>query len=228
MSAIRWQNKPQGINPRQEKWNRYWETVKYAKHVMFHPFDGFWDLAHEKRGSVAAGTTFLILFLVTHVVKLMFTNFQFINTPLQYVNVFEQAASLLLPFLILCLANWSLTTLFEGKGRFTDIYTAMCYALVPYVLIQLPLVFVSNIIAVDEGAFYHVLMSFSIVWSVMLVFVGLMQVHDYTPAKTLIFLLFTVLGALIIIFLILVFFSLLGDAASYFISLYREIAFRLY
>ena len=202
--------------------------MKYAKHVLFHPFDGFWDLTHEKRGSFAAATTFLVLFLLTDIAQLLFTNFQFINAPLQYVNIFEQAASLLLPFLILCLANWSMTTLFDGKGRFIDIYIAMCYALVPYTLIQLPLVFVSNIIAADEAAFYTVLMSFSNAWCIFLIFVGLMQVHDYGPGKTLIFLVVTVVGALIIIFLLLVFFSLLGDAASYFISLYREIAFRLY
>ena len=213
---------------RREKWNRYIESMKYAKHVQFHPFDGFWDLTHEKRGSFAAATTFLVLFLLTDIAQLLFTNFQFINAPLQYVNIFEQAASLLLPFLILCLANWSMTTLFDGKGRFIDIYIAMCYALVPYTLIQLPLVFVSNIIAADEAAFYTVLMSFSNAWCIFLIFVGLMQVHDYGPGKTLIFLVVTVVGALIIIFLLLVFFSLLGDAASYFISLYREIAFRLY
>jgi len=143
------------------------------------------------------------------------------------VNVFEQAGSLLLPFLILCLANWSFTTLFDGKGRFSDIYVAMCYALVPYVIIQLPLVFVSHVIATDEGAFYTLLMSVSVVWSVALVFVGLMQVHDYTPGKTFIFLIATVLGAAIIIFLILVFFSLLGDLVAFFVSFYRECAVRL-
>ena len=225
MSATKSRSK---YSPRREKWNRYIESMKYAKHVLFHPFDGFWDLTHEKRGSFAAATTFLVLFLLTDIAQLLFTNFQFINAPLQYVNIFEQAASLLLPFLILCLANWSMTTLFDGKGRFIDIYIAMCYALVPYTLIQLPLVFVSNIIAADEAAFYTVLMSFSNAWCIFLIFVGLMQVHDYGPGKTLIFLVVTVVGALIIIFLLLVFFSLLGDAASYFISLYREIAFRLY
>ena len=209
------------------KWDRYIETLKYGKYVCFHPFDGFWDLAHEKRGSLAAATTFLVMFLVTHVLKLLYTNFQFISAPLQYVNVFEQAASLLLPFLILCVSNWSLTTLFDGKGRLSDIYIAMCYALVPYVVIQLPLVFISNIIAFDEAAFYTVLMGVSIIWSVGLVFVGLIQVHDYTVGKTIIFMIFTVLGAAIIIFLILVFFSLLGDALAFFISLYRECAFRL-
>lgn len=213
---------------RREKWNRYVASMKYAKYVLFHPFDGFWDLTHEKRGSIGAATTYLALYLITQVVQLMFTNFQFINAPIQYINVFEQMASNLLPFLILCLANWSMTTLFDGKGRFSDIYVAMCYALVPYTLIQLPLVFVSNIISFDEAAFYSVLSSFSGIWCIFLIFVGLMQVHDYSPGKTLIFLVVTVVGALIIIFLLLVFFSLLGDAASYFISLYREIAFRLY
>ena len=210
------------------KWDNYVASLKYAKYVLFHPFDGFWDLTHEKRGSFAAATTFLVLFLLTDIAQLLFTNFQFTNAPLQYVNIFEQAASLLLPFLILCLANWSMTTLFDGKGRFIDIYIAMCYALVPYTLIQLPLVFVSNVIAFDEAAFYTVLMGASTAWCLFLVFVGLMQVHDYSPGKTLIFVVVTVVGALIIIFLLLVFFSLLGDAASYFISLYREIAFRLY
>lgn len=213
---------------RREKWDRYLASIKYAKHVLFHPFDGFWDLTHEKRGTLSAATTFLALFLITRVVQLLFTNFQFINAPLQYINIFEQMASLLLPFLILCLANWSMTTLFDGKGRFSDIYMAMCYALVPYVIIQLPLVLVSNVISFDEAAFYTVLQGFSTIWCVFLVFSGLMQVHDYGPGKTLIFIVVTVVGALIIIFLLLVFFSLLGDAASYFISLYREIAFRLY
>lgn len=213
---------------RNEKWQRYTETVRYAKHVMFHPFDGFWDLSHEGRGSLGAAHTFLALFLLTRVLKLMYTNFQFINAPVQYINIYEQCASLLIPFLILCLSNWSLSTLFDGKGRFQDIYMAMCYALVPYVLIQLPLIFVSHMISFDEASYYQVLMSASTVWSLFLVFVGLMQVHDYGPGKTIIFVIATIFGALVILFLILVFFSLLSDAAGYFISLYREIVFRLH
>ena len=208
--------------------HRYVETLKYALHVIVRPFDGYWDLVHEKRGSLAAAHTFLFLFLLTYVLKLMCTNFQFISAPIQYINIYERAASLLLPFLILCLSNWAWTTLFDGKGRFSDIYMAMCYALVPYILIQLPLILISHMITVDEGAYYSVLMSFSVIWCVFLAFVGLMEVHDFGPGKTIIFVFMTVLGALIIIFLILVFFSLLSDALGFFVSLYREIVFRLY
>ena len=103
----------------------------------------------------------------------------------------------------------------------------MCYALVPYILIQLPLILVSNMLTAEEGSFYSVLLSVSLVWCAFLVFVGLMEVHDYGPGKTIVFLIVTVVGACVIIFLMLTFFSLLSDALAYFISMYREIVFRL-
>ena len=208
-------------------WRRYTASLRYSLHVITHPFDGFWDMVHEKRGTLAAANTFLILFLLTRVLKLMYTSFQFISAPVQYINVFEEMGSLFFPFIILCIANWAMTTLFDGKGRFRDIYMAMCYALVPYILIQLPMILVSNMLTFEEGSFYSVLLSFSLIWCLFLAFVGLMEVHDYGPGKTFIFLIVTVVGAAVIIFLILVFFSLLGDAAGYFVSLYREIVFRL-
>ena len=104
-------------------WNEYKSSLRYALHVITHPFDGFWDLIHERRGTLAAANTFLALFLVTRVLKLLCTSFQFISAPIQHINVFEEMGSLLLPFLILCLANWAMTTLFDGKGRFKDILT---------------------------------------------------------------------------------------------------------
>ena len=66
------------------------------------------------------------------------------------------------------------------------------------------------------------------IWCVFLVFIGLMQIHDYGPGKTLIFIIVTIVGAMVIIFLALTFFSLLSDALAYFVSLYREIVYRLY
>ena len=208
-------------------WAEYKRSLKYALYVITHPFDGFWDLTREHKGSLAAANTFLALFLITRVLKLLCTSFQFLDAAIQHINIFEQMASLLLPFLILCLANWAMTTLFEGKGRFKDIYIGMCYALVPYILIQLPMILVSNILTYEEGSLYSVMLSLSIVWCVFLVFVGLMEIHDYGPGKTFIFIIVTIVGACVIIFLALVFLSLLSDAVGFFVSLYREAAYRL-
>ena len=209
-------------------WDEYKSSLRYSLHVITHPFDGFWDLSHEHRGTLAAANTFLALFLIIRVLKLLCTSFQFISAPIQHINVFEEMGSLLLPFLILCLANWAMTTLFDGKGRFKDIYIGMCYALVPYILIQLPMILVSNMLTYEEGSLYSVMLSISLIWCAFLVFVGLMEIHDYGPGKTFIFIIVTIVGAAVIIFLILVFFSLLSDAVGFFVSLYREISYRLH
>ena len=230
MSTAKSASKPvvQAGDGKAKAWlSRYRQSLRYALYVITHPFDGFWDLIHEKKGSIAAANTFLIMFLLIRVLKLIATNFQFISAPIQHINVFEEMGSLLLPFIVLCVANWAMTTLFEGKGRFKDIYMGMCYALVPYILIQLPMILVSNMLTYEEGSFYSVLLAFSVIWCFFLVFVGLMEIHDYGPGKTFIFLIVTVVGACVILFLMLVFFSLLSDAVSFFVSFYREIIFRL-
>ena len=206
---------------------RYLSSLKYALYVITHPFDGFWDLNREKKGSMAAAHTFLALFLLTYVLKLMYTNFQFIMVPVQYINIFQRMASLAIPFLVLCLANWALTTLFDGKGRFRDIYMGMCYALVPYILIQLPCILLSYVLAYDEAEFYSVLISFSEIWCAFLVFVAMMEIHDFGPGKTFISIIVTIIGAMIILFLVMVFLSLLSDAYAFFVSLYKEVRFRL-
>ncbi len=207
---------------------RYLSSLKYAFHVITHPFDGFWDLNREKKGSLAAANTILALFLITYVMKLMYTNFQFIMVSVQYINIYQRMASLALPFLVLCVANWALTTLFDGKGRFKDIYMGLCYALTPYVLIQLPCILLSHMLAYDEAEFYSVLISISEIWCMFLAFVALMEIHDFGPGKTFISIIATVIGAMVILFLVMVLLSLLSDAYAFFVSLYKEIRFRLY
>ena len=209
-------------------WQRTISSLRYALHVIERPFDGFWDLTHEGRGSMAAANTIVFLMLLTRVLRLQYTSFLFVRVLWAEVNVFVEVLSILLPILIWCVANWSLTTLFEGKGRLRDIYMGTAYALTPYVLIQLPLILLSNVVTVEEGAIYTVLSSISFIWCGFLLVVAMMMIHDYTLGKTAIFMIMSVFGMLVIIFVLLLFFSLISDGIAYFVSLYRELSFRLY
>ncbi len=208
-------------------WQRLGSTLRYSFHVLFHPFDGFWDLIHEKRGSIAAANCIVLLLLFSRLMNLEFTSFLIMNVYWPEVNIFEECISLLLPLGIYCLCNWGLTTLFDGKGTLRDVYMATAYALVPYVLTQLAVIPLSNWVTRDEAAFCTVLTTVGIVWSVMLLVCSMIQVHDYSLGKTLIFLFMTAVGMVIVIFLLLLFLTLVGDGIGYFVSMYKEINFRL-
>ena len=43
---------------------RYVKELKYGFHVIFHPFNGFWELKREHRGSLAAALTFVGIFIM--------------------------------------------------------------------------------------------------------------------------------------------------------------------
>ena len=208
-------------------WQYFLRTAKYSFHCFFHPFDGFWDLIHEKRGSVAAANFFVISLLVVRLLTLQHTSFLFLNVYWPKVNIFEQCISLLLPLGIYCLCNWGLTTLFDGKGTLKDVYIATAYALVPYILSQILAIPLSNWLTRDEGSLYTVLSTLGIVWSVLLLVCSMIQVHDYSLAKTLLFLFMTAVAMVVVVFLLLLFLTLVGDGIGYFVSMYKEINFRL-
>jgi len=115
----------------------------------------------------------------------------------------------------------------DGKGRMRDIYMAVAYALVPSVIINVVMILLSQVITFEEGAIYWFLAILSIVWTGALIVVGMMMIHDYSMGKTILSSFLTVIGMGVMVFIFVVFFSLISDTIAYFISLYKEILFRV-
>lgn len=203
------------------------QTLKYSLHVVFHPADGFWDLTHEKRGSYAAANFILLFTVLTHVWKLQWTSFLFLDVNWNKMNVLIQIASILLPLFIFCVCNWGVTTLFDGKGKLGEIYMCTCYALTPYVLLQIPMIILSHGVTGQEGTFYVFFNSLTFIWIGILIFMGMMMLHQYTFSKTLLFMIASAFAMLVFIFILMLFFSMISQGIAYFVSLGREILFRL-
>jgi len=208
-------------------WRHVGKTLKYSLYVSTHPLDGFWDLTHEKRGSIAAANIIAAAAVVVEVLRLTLTNFQFVTVNMEYFNSVIVALRILLPIGLWTVANWSLTTLMDGKGRMFEIYMAVCYALTPYVLINIVMIVLSQFITFEEGAIYWVLAGFSALWTGLLILAAMMMIHDYSVVKTVLSSLLTIVGMGVMVFIFVIFFSLVSDAVAYFMSLYKEILFRV-
>lgn len=208
-------------------WQRYIKSLKYAFYVLTHPIDGFWDLTHEKRGTYAAANTILFLTLLVRILKLRFTSFIFLQVYWEELNILTYILSVLVPLLLFVIGNWALTTLFDGKGRLGQVYIATCYALTPFPLVQLPLMFFSNFVTVDEAEFYAVISLISIIWVAFIGIFGMSQVHEYSFGKNILFLVATVFAMLVMVFLMMLFFSMISQGVAYFISVGKELLYRM-
>lgn len=210
-----------------ETWAKYWDSLKFGFYCMTHPLDGFWDLTHEKRGTMAAANTILIATLIVRLMKLRYTSFIFLTVYWEELNIFLYLASILFPLALWVVGNWGLTTLFDGKGKLGQIYMATCYGMLPYPVIQLPLMILSNMVTVEEGQFYSVLSVISLIFCGLLIIAAMGQIHEFSAGKNLLFTVASLFAMLVIIFILMIFFSMISQGVMYFISLGREFLFRL-
>jgi len=204
----------------------YGEELIYAFHLMFHPFDGFWDLKHEKRGSVRGSLTIILLtvlaFFYNSVGKSYIQNPKGIGS-----TIWMEFISVLVPIILFVVANWCLTTLFDGEGSFKDIFIAVGYALSPMPIILVACTLVSNVLTADEIGIVSLVISIAFVWAGLLLFFGTMVTHDYTMFKNILIILFTILAMAIIIFVAVLFSGLIAKMISFISSIIVEISYRL-
>lgn len=212
---------------RKDSFQHYIATLKFSLYCITHPLDGFWDLTHEKRGSIAAANTILVLTLLARIMNLQFTSIIYQTVYWEGINIFLYLSSVLFPLMLWCVGNWGLTTLFDGKGTLKQVYMATCYAITPYPLMQFPLIVFSNMITREEVQFYTVLSTLALVWCGILIIAAMMQIHEYKVSKTILCTIGTIFAMLVMVFILLLFFSMISQGIAYFVSLYREILFRL-
>ncbi len=203
------------------------EELLYAFHVIFHPFDGFWDLKHEKRGSVKSGFVILLITIVVYFYDTIGTGYIFNPRPSTSLNIMSAVTAVGAPLLLWVVANWCLTTLFEGEGSMKDIFVACCYCLTPLPLLILPSTIASNFLALNEGGILTLLSSLAFIWMGLLVFVAMMVTHDYTAGKNIITSVATVVGMAFLMFLGILFSSLMGKIVSFATNIIEEINYRM-
>lgn len=204
----------------------YVQELLYCFHLMFHPFDGFWDLKHEKRGSVRAGVTFLVIAIVTFYYQSIGQGY-ITNPTGNYSSIFSQVLSVLAPFFLWVVANWCLTTLFDGEGSFKDIFIAVSYSLSPLPLLIIPSTIISNVVTSSETTIVNLLVSVAFIWIGLLIFLGMMVTHDYSISKNILTSLGTIVGMAVIMFLAILFTTLLGKIVSFVTNIIDELSYRM-
>jgi len=204
----------------------FWEELVYANHVILHPFDGFWDLKHEQRGSVRASFVWLAIAILTFYYQSVGTGYIF-NPRQNYSTILIQISAVIVPVVLWAVANWCLTTLFDGEGSFKDIFVATCYALVPIPILIIPSVLYSNVALASESTIINLLVSISFIWCGLLIFFGTMVTHDYTFSKNIIISLATIVGMGVIMFIGILFSTLLAKIVSFISSIVTEITYRM-
>ncbi|MGN0384948.1 MAG: Yip1 family protein [Lachnospiraceae bacterium] len=202
-----------------EKWS-------YLKYTISHPMDGYYWIRHRDRGSVPLAILLVILFSISFTSNRLLAGFVVNDLDPRGIDSLFELLGVLAFYLILCVSNWSVTCLMGGEGRMKDIAIAIGYGTTPITVMLVIGTIVSQFVADNEQAFYTLIVAIGIAYGLIMMLIGIMQVHNYTLGKTLLTLIITFVAMLIIIFLLLLLSNLLGMVYNFFHSVYTELIFR--
>ena len=199
---------------------------RFALYSVTHPFDGFYVMKREKRGSIALSAGILTFTVLGFVVSKQLTGFIINTNDLNEFNLIDEIVKVVAVFALFCIINWCVTALMDGEGKLTDIICCTATCLIPLSLSLIPLTALSNVLTTEDMAFYNVFMAAAVMYTVFLIVVGVMETHQYSLGKTIFVLVITLLGMVVAVFLFMLFVNLINTMYDFFVKLLNEVAVR--
>ena len=188
----------------------------YPFYICKHPKDGFLELRANKKGSASVVAITVLLWLFVELFYRAATGYDMNAFETADTSLLRTAVVTVVMFVMVCLSNWCICTLMEGKGKLKDICVVGANALVPYIIVRLLTTVLSWVLAGDEQVFLTYAVVVSEIWGAIIAFCGLQEIHEYSFVKTIYAILLTIV-CLIIMFFITLMLLILFEQVYYFV-----------
>lgn len=161
-----------------------WRDIIFIFPVMRHPVNSFYEMKKRRSGSTLGAIIVYVLFFIILVYSLIGSGF--LN---RYADVedFSLQRWILIYFglsLLFVLCNYLVTSLQDGEGTFGDIFRVFAYSLGPVI----PAVFFttlgSYVMTSNELFILTFIQNIAVIWSAILLLVGLQEIHVYETGET--------------------------------------------
>lgn len=199
----------------------------YSLRVLTHPIDSYETMKAKKLFSVPASLIIVALFFLTNILSYLYTGFGYNFNDPSRMNIFILMASSIGLFVLWTVSNYLFCTLYNGKGFFKEIWCASAYALLPYIILTCFVTLASNFVVTEEYTLVSYIGVIGLAWSAVLMIIALKTIHDYSVLRTVAVILLTILGIVIVVFLLALSFTVYNEVISLIGSVARELMFRM-
>lgn len=208
-------------------------SIKLVKQLLFitqllrHPIDSFYYIKRKNAASVLSASILYGILLIEYLIAKYMTGFLFRTGTADGTSLFLEIATVFSPILLFLLSNYLVSTITDGEGTFRQIYISTIYSLAPYLLFILPLTAVSNILTYNESFIYVFSIRIIYAWSLLILFIMIKEVHNFSFSETVRNILVTVFGMVILILVLFVVYVLLDQVFDFVNSIIQEVMLRV-
>lgn len=202
------------------------KTIKELRlgfNVFRHPLNTFHEIKHEAKSSNLTAIILYLTFIVLNIVSVYTTGFLFNDTNLNTYNVLTSFLSLAGIVILFVFANYLIATLSNGEGWFKDVFIGTAYVLVPYIVLTIPIIILSNVLTLNEIFIFQAILAFRDGWTLILLVLMVMEIHNYEFKELIKNLLLTIFTMAIIVAILLLIYLLVNQMYEYIVGIIKEV-----
>ncbi len=191
------------------------------------PADSFYYIKRNLRGSVGFALLIYGWVIAVRLLTLYWTGFIFNPyASAADVPVASEVVTLAIGLGLWNIANYLISTITDGEGRFRDVFIASAYSLFPFALFALPLALFSNLLTLNEIFIYTFSRDFIYAWCALMLVIMVMEIHNYSFAETLRNIALTLFTMLMFLLTAYIFFVLFNQLADFIRAIVQEVGLR--
>lgn len=203
------------------------EEIRFALQAPLHPVTAFDAVKWEGGGSLRVSAGILILLVLQAVITRQNTGFIYNFNNLERLNVFAIFAANIGVFLLWFVSNVGVSRLMFGEGDARRIWISTAYSLLPFIFVNLLLVLLSNAVSLALGPFLIMLQVIGYLWTAVMIYTAVFIVHQFSFSRSFLNIFLTLFGILIIMFILLLLYSLAQQIYIFLATIVNELLFRL-
>lgn len=208
----------------QMRWKNMDKTkIRYPFRFLFHPFDAANDIQFEGKRSLFIANVFMLLFFALQCMSYTSTGYLFNFNEPQDFNIAMMFFQSVLLIILWCISNWLVCSITGGEGTFGDIWVISWYATLPRILLTPISILLSNVLLLNEAAFLNVCDAIGMIWFCLLLFFGMIVIHQYTVSKAIVTVLLTLFCMAMIVFICVLLFSFSQQLVLFVSTVFKEL-----
>lgn len=168
-----------------------------------------------------------ILVVITRSLEIYFTHFPLASINARDANIVFECITLFTPLLLWIIASYAITTIMDGEVLLKEVFLANFYALLPYVLITIPLTLFSHILEINQLGLYNFVKIVMWIWILSLFVVNLKVMNSYSFQKTFLIVFLGIFTMVLICATVGLFFAITAQFIDFVTEVFKEIVLKI-
>lgn len=197
--------------------------LQYAGKLSKSPINRYYDIRRHRKGSVAGATVLYALFFLVFMLYQTKKGFIYQYVAVEDMDIGGIIAGFFVLLALFIFCNWLVTSINDGDGTLAQVYMIPAYGSLPLMISLAVITIASYGMTYNESFLLTVILLIGGVWSVLLIYLGLMTVHDYSAKETVKSLLLTVVFMIIAAVMVLIVIIMAEHLYEFFYTIGQEV-----